>query len=235
MSTTQQQQPFSNLIFNILLPVVILNKGSQWFPFSETVLLLVALSFPVTYGLYEWFQYKTKNWLSVFGTLNVLFTGGLALLKVEGIWFAVKEAAFPALIGVFVWASSLTKKPFFKYLIQSSGAFNWPLITSHLRPEQQNMLTGLFKKYTQMFSLSFFLSAVLNFFLALYIFSQESPAGVPVAEDLNQKIADITWLGFVVIGLPMTVIAVTIFWFFIKKLSHITGLSTEQILLMKNK
>ncbi len=222
-------------MFNIILPVVILNKGSHWLPFSETVILLVSLSFPVTYGLYEWFKFKTKNWLSVFGTLSVLFTGGLALLKVEGIWFAVKEAAFPALIGVFVWASSLSRRPFFKYMLQSSGVFNWPLVTSRLKPDQQHMLKALFKKYTQLFSLSFFLSAVLNFFLAFYIFSKKPPVAVPVAEDLNQKIADITWLGFVVIGLPMTAVAVIIFVFFIKKLTHITGLSTEQILLIKEK
>lgn len=233
---SKQENPLFNLSFNILIPVLVLNKGHQLLPEwaeRELLTLLLALTFPVLYGLYELIKHKRKSLLSVFGILNVLLTGGLAVLKTDGIWFAVKEAAFPLLIGLFVLASVFTKKPFFQYLMQNIKLLNWQKIHQALPPsEQDQTLKALFKKSTVMFSLSFFLSAVLNFALAFYIFY-----GVKASEEgvLNQKIADMTWLGFVVIGLPMTIIAVFIFWSFIKKLKHLTGLSTEQILITQHK
>ena len=189
----------------------------------------------MSYGIYELIQHKRKSLLSGLGILNVLLTGGLAILKTDELWFAFKEAAFPLLIGLFIGASAFTKKPFFQYLTQHSQIFNWKLIQSVLTASQtQSHLDKLLKKLTLVFSLSFFISAILNFILAVYIFSGTD--SLPEIERdlvLNKKIADMTWIGFIVIGLPMTCVAVGIFWFFIKKLKSITQLSTKQILLIK--
>ena len=74
----------------------------------------------------------------------------------------------------------------------------WDLIEEKTKTHSSpKALKALFKKATIWFSLSFFVSAILNFALALFIFKES-------AEDMNKKIADMTWLGFVVIGLPLT-------------------------------
>ena len=90
-----------NIIFNIVLPVVILKQLTE--RTNPTFALLLALSFPIAYFFYEYYKTKTKNLISILGFLNILFTGGLALYQVKGIWFAVKEAAFPLIIGIGVY------------------------------------------------------------------------------------------------------------------------------------
>ena len=197
--------------------------------------LLLALAFPVVYGALDFIKNKRKNIISLFGCLNVLLTGGFALYKLSGIWFAVKEAAFPLLIGIFIFISAYMKKSCFEYLIHHSHIFKWDLIVERVEEAKSGQkLKSLLKKSTILFSLSFFISAGLNFILALYIFSAKGlPEGLSSEQKdliLNKNIADMTWMGFVVIGLPMTIFAIGIFWSFVKQLTKITQLNMEQIL-----
>lgn len=218
------ENPLFNISFNIIIPVLILNKGAQIFgPGKGVLVLLLALAFPVFYGAFDFIQNKRKNIVSAFGLLNVLFTGGLALYKLDGIWFAVKEAGFPLLIGFFVLLSAYyTKKSFFEYLIQHFP-LKWDLIEQKITNLKD--LKKLFKTYTVWLSFSFVLSAILNFILALYIFSEPGQKIISEQEKeviLNQQIARMTWMGFIVIGLPMTVFSIAIFWRFLKKLEKLT-------------
>ena len=231
----QRENPFFSLLFNILIPIILLNKGHLFLGDNAGILILIlALMFPIFYGIFDFIKNKRKNIISAFGTINVLFTGGFALYKLDGIWFAIKEAAFPLLIGVFVFISAYTKKNFFEYLIRYSHLFKWDLIEEKIKAfSSENHLQILFRKSTIMFSISFFISAILNFILALYIFSEEGTLGISSSEKeilLNKKIADMTWLGFIVIGLPMTLFAFGIFWWFLKKLAKITQIPMEQII-----
>ena len=218
----KQENPFFNLLFNLIIPVILLNKGHTVFgKHSGVLILLLALAFPIFYGLYDFIKNKRKNIISIFGVLNVLFTGGLALYKVQGIWFAIKEAIFPLLIGLFVFISAFMKKNFFEYLTHCSPIFHWELIKEKIQVSSSTeYLKKLFKQATIIFSMSFFISAVLNFILALYIFSETETTVSPAEKEiiLNQKIADMTWLGFIVIGLPMTAFAFGVFWWFFKKI-----------------
>ena len=239
----QKENPFFNLLFNILIPVLILNKGHLFLQDNAGAqVLIIALLFPVFYGLFDLLKNKRKNIISLFGVLNVLLTGGFALYKLSGIWFAVKEATFPLLIGVFVLGSAYTKKNLFEYLIRSSSLLQWDRVDEKIQAFSATyQLKKLFKQSTILFSISFFISAILNFVLAMYIFSKDpvNTSGTEVANTaeviLNQKIADITWLGFLVIGVPMTFFAVGIFWRFLKRLSQLTGFSTDDLLITKPK
>ena len=237
---SQRENPFFNLLFNILIPIILLNKGHLLLGKNAGVLvLLLALAFPVFYGVFDFIRNKRKNIISIFGTLNVLFTGGFALYKLDGIWFAIKEAVFPLLIGIFVFVSAYTKKSFFEYLSHHAPIFKWDLIKEQIQIASSfNHLKALFKKATIMFSVSFFISAILNFILALYIFSEQWSPEISSAEKniiLNKKIADMTWLGFVVIGLPMTFFAIGVFWWFLKRLSKLTQLPIEQMMIKTHK
>ncbi len=221
---------FVNICCNIVIPILILNKGHHFFTHQPAVWsLLSALLFPIGYGLFDLLKNKKKNIISIFGVLNVLFTGGLALFKVKGIWFAVKEAGFPLLIAVFVFISAYTKKSFFKYITQQSQLFNWEAIHA-VASEQQ--LNKLFRQSTIIFSLSFLLSAVMNFILAIYIFTELDSSLPEVQKEiiLNKQIADMTWMGFVVIGLPLTLFSAGILWYFIKELSKISQLPKSQLI-----
>ncbi len=230
----QRENPLYSLLFNIIIPVVILNKGHWIFSHHAGVsALLVALAFPLLYGTYDKVKNKRKNWMSALGLLNVLTTGGLALFKMQGIWFAIKEAMFPLLLGVFVYFSIYAKKSFFEYMIEHAGLTQWTQIeelTNHSLNLKQS-IKKLFKRSTVLFSSSFFISAILNFILALYIFN-DSQISTTENPDilLNKKIADMTWVGLLVIGLPMTFFSAIIFWRFLKKLSQLTQLPIEKLL-----
>ena len=107
----KDESPLLNLGINIVLPVIILKQLSE--RINPTVALVVALMFPVGYFLYDYIKLKKKNLISVLGFVNILLTGGLALLNAKGIWFAVKEAAVLAVLwplrrvyGVFYRAFS---------------------------------------------------------------------------------------------------------------------------------
>jgi len=233
-----RENPLFNLSFNIVFPIIVLNKGHSILgEHSGVIVLLIALCFPVIYGLFDLIKNKRKNIISIFGVLNVLFTGGFAILKLDGIWFAIKEAAFPLLIGIFVLISAYTKKSFFEYMVRY-----FPLQWSNIEKEVKQLsspktLKSLFKTSTILFSISFFISAALNFALAFYIFTESGPNNISPSEQeiiLNKKIADMTWLGFLVIGLPMTVFSIGIFWWFLKKLEKITQLPLDAILMTPN-
>ena len=86
-----------NLGFNLLLPILFLRKGDDWFgpSLSEnlnapqestlvgTVMLLIAISFPIGYGTWDFIKRRKWNFLSILGALSALLTGGIGLIPQE--------------------------------------------------------------------------------------------------------------------------------------------------------
>jgi hypothetical protein len=66
---------------------------------GPTAALLLALAFPVVWGVREGLQRRKVSAMAVLGVVSTLLTGGIGLLKVDPFWLAVKEAAVPGLIG----------------------------------------------------------------------------------------------------------------------------------------
>src|SRR5690606_30925088 len=105
----KRENPWINMVVNILIPVVVLKKGAEWLPALPPVGVLgVALLFPVVYFLYDLYQRRKYNFISVLGFVSVLLTGGIGLAQLNPVWVAVKEAAIPAVIGIAVLASLKT-------------------------------------------------------------------------------------------------------------------------------
>lgn len=229
----KKENPWISLLFNLALPVCLLNYGHKWIPaLGPAVITVLALSFPLGYGLWDYFKNdKRKNLLSIFGAVNVLFTGGFALLHLEGIWFAVKEAVFPLLIGLWCFSTAFTKTPVVRWIVHRSSFFKVSAIQAQLTTkEKQESYENILKKSTMYFSLCFFISAVLNFVLALNIFQDHSKQGAAQQQILNEQIADMTWISFLVIGLPLTIITGIVLWRLLSQLRQLTSLSVEQIL-----
>ena len=227
----KQENGFLNLIFNILLPVLILNKVSKFIgPFPA---LLLALAFPLGYGAYDLIQRKKVNAFSVLGLLNVLFTGGLALMGLNGFWFAVKEAAFPCLVGLFVLGSAFTKRPFIETLFLNPALMKVDLLEERLKEKDKKAeFHAHMKKATLLLSLSFAFSAVLNFVLAKRIFINIDPTLTPEAQSiiLNEQIAQMTTWSMAVIMVPSIIFLIAIFLYLLKGIKNYAGLSTEELL-----
>ncbi len=223
-----------NLIIDIILPVAILNKLSPYLGENGPLYaLLIAISLPLAHGLFDFIKDKKINWISLLGLLNVALTGGFALMKLSGFWFAVKEASFPALIGIFVFFSSFSKRPLFAFFLNQPGIFAMEVIQARLDEfNNRDNYNKLIKRCTLYFSGTFFLSALLNFGLAMRIF-KNIPTDLPEnqkAEMLNTQIADMTWMGYVVIALPLMVITTSLFYYCLRSLSRLTSLSLNDLL-----
>lgn len=229
-----QQNVWLNLVIDIVLPVLILNKLSSRLGENGPLLaLLLAISLPLLHGAFDFIKSKKINWLSLLGLLNVLLTGGFALMKFEGFWFAVKEASFPALIGIFVFFSSFSRKPLFSFFLNQPGLFAMEEIQSRLKDfQRQEEYDKLIRRCTIYFSYTFLLSALLNFYLAIRIF-KKLPNGLSdnqKADMLNTQIADMTWMGYLVIALPLMIITGSLFYYCLRQLSRLTKLSLNQLM-----
>ena len=100
-----------NLACNIAIPTIVLMKLSDENRLGPQWGMAVALLFPLAYGVYDLIQRKKTNLFSILGIASVLLTGGLNQVKADGMWFAIKEASIPTLLGVAVLLSMRTKRP----------------------------------------------------------------------------------------------------------------------------
>jgi len=226
----KQENGFLNILINIILPVLILNKlGSR---IGALEALLLALAFPIFYSIYDIWKYKKLNFVPILGLINILITGGLALTHLEGIWFSIKEAAFPAIIGAAVLGSSFTKKPFIETLFLNPQLMKLDLVKTKLQEKGQE---PAFQKHLQnctyLLSLSFFLSALGNFLIAREIFI---PIENALTDDmrtqiLNEQIAEMTAKGAAILIVPSMIFTGLVLWYLVSGLQKMTGLKTDEI------
>ncbi|MEZ4743415.1 MAG: VC0807 family protein [Bdellovibrionota bacterium] len=221
----KKENPWINLAFNIVIPALILSKLSSEARLGPFWGFIIALAFPTVYGLYDFIKNRKSNLVSILGFVSILLTGGLGLLKVDGIWFAVKEAAIPAVIGIAVIGSLKTKKPLIKSLLFNENIINVPLVNEALQTKNnQQDFDRLLIVTTWLFSASFFLSAILNFALAQYLL--KSPAGT---EDFNIELGKMTALSYPVIVLPCMIITGFAMYKLMSGIKLLTGLEFEQV------
>ncbi len=232
---SSNENNFSNIFINIIIPVLILNKGAK-LGLTAVQALLIALSFPLINGIYSLIKNKKVNFISLLGLANITFSGILTLLALGGIWFAIKEAFFPLLIGIFVFASSRSQKPFFETMFLNPSIFQIDKLNAALDSEEKKKsFHRLIVHSTQFLSLSFLLSATLNFILSLYIFKplDESLTLEQKQQVLNEQLSHMTAYSMIVILVPTLIFVGLIMYNAFKKTTALTGLKMDD-LMVKN-
>jgi hypothetical protein len=233
-SSKKPENPLWNLVFNIFLPVFILQKASPHLgPDGPLWALLLALCLPIGYGIVDYMKRRHKNYISLIGIVSVLFTGGLAVVQADGIWFAVVEMGLPLILGLGVLASAFSTKPFI-----STMAYNEMLMqVDHIEAaliemNTQDKFRHLLKNSTLLLSLSFFLSAALNFALAYSIFTPIDTSLVEIqrTEILNTQIAEMRYKSIFVIMIPLMAFSIGILWHLLNGIKKLSGLKVDQIL-----
>ena len=215
----QQQGFFGNLVFNIAIPVIIMTYASSDEYLGPAWSIVVALAFPLTYGLIELKNTRKVNMFSVLGIISVLLTGGISLLKLPAEYMAIKEAAIPAAIGLAVLITQFTKKPLVKALILNDQIINWDKLNGRLA--ETNSLELFNKKVavsSYIVAMSCFLSSVLNYGLAKYILVSE-PGTTAYTEELGRMTA----LSYPVIVIPSMVLLIIALVYLFKQISKVTG------------
>jgi len=233
MNDTQQQtipehkpRPWVDMLVSIIIPSLILMKLSTEQDLGPVGALVLALSFPIGWGVFELLKYRKFNFIALLGLVSVLLTGGIGLLKLDPQWLAIKEAAIPGIIGLAVLISTRTRYPLIRTLIYNPKIMQVDVIKQRLGELGHTQLfeTRLMNA-TYMLGSTFFVSSVLNYVLAKWIVT--SPAG---SAAFNEELGQMTLLSYPVIALPSTLMMMAIFYYLWRTIHGMTGLKLEEIL-----
>lgn len=221
----KRENPLINLVCNLVVPTIILMKFSSERWLGPLWGLILALIFPIGYGLYDLAKRKKTNLLSILGFISVLLSGGLTLAKVGGIWFAAKDAALPTIIGAAVLLSLRSKSPLVRELLYNDSIIDVPRVDAALAERgARDNFEHLLRRASIGLALTFLASAPVNFVLALYIL--RSPAGTP---EFNAELGKMHWVSFIVIALPSMGALMFVFWKLMTGLVELTGLTQDDI------
>jgi len=214
-----------NLLFNIAIPTLILSKFSSEARLGPAGGLVVALLFPLGYGIFDFVQRRKTNVISIIGFVSVLLTGGLGLMKVGPMGFAIKEASVPLVIGSAVLFSMKTKRPLVRSLLYNDQILDVAKVHARLVERgYEAAFEKLLARASYGLAASFLVSAALNFGLARYFL--KSPAGT---EAFNGELAKMNALSLPVIAIPSTLVMMLVLWRLIAGIEKLTDLKLEEI------
>jgi len=239
-----QDNPFANIIINVLAPVLVLSylskEGEKLWHVGPMWAMVVALALPIGYGLWHYFKYRQMNVFSIVGLLSVLLTGAITIYlwtggegvrKNAALLFGIKEAIQPLILGSLFLITHKMGKPLFNVFLYNDTVFDLPRIERAIaeKNHEENYQSLLWKS-TLLFFGSFLISSIMNLCLAFYFLGDLDPLSTDWKQLYNKDVAKITGWGFVVIGVPLLVVSGFILWYLIAGLKRLTGLETEMIM-----
>jgi len=218
-------RPFIDLLVSIVIPSVVLMKFSGPEKLGATWGLVVALAFPIAWGLWELLANKKRNWVALLGVVSVLLTGGIGLFEIDSKWLAVKEAAIPAIIGIGVLVASKMGFPLVRKLLFNPTIMNVDRISEELQKNgKQLQFEQRLDRANYFFAGTFAFSAVMNFILAKWLVTSDSGTTA-----FNEELGRMTLLSYPMIAIPSMIMMVGIFFFIWKTANKLTGLTLEEM------
>ena len=226
----QKQAKKENLLLNILLniaiPTVVLMKLSGENYLGVKLGIVVALAFPIGYGLYDFRNRHKINFFSILGVVSVLLTGGISLLELDPKYIAIKEASIPGLLGIATLISIKTRWPLVKTMLYNKSIICVDKIELALKERNSELaFQNSLKIASILVASSFFLSSVLNYILAKFVV-----VSTPGTEQFNIELGKLTALSYPVIVIPSMIVLVSSLVFLAKAITRHTGLAFEEIL-----
>lgn len=214
-----------NLLFNAVLPGVVLTVGGREKYLGPTWGLIVALAFPLGYAVYDLVRRRTWNVLSIVGFSGTLLTGGLGLLKMDGFWFAVKEAAVPVVLGLAIPASLKTRQPLVRTLLYNDQVLDTARIEEALT-ERQNRAAfeDLLAWGSWMLAVAFLFSAVVNFILAWYLLPAQSGT-----KEFTRQLGKLQFWTWPAVVVPSSAMVFYAMLRLVRRLEALTGLRGEAL------
>ena len=221
----RQENPLLSIGINIIIPIIILMRLSSEEMLGPVFALILALAFPLGYGIVFFIARRKANLFSALGFASILLTGGIGLLRLDAQWIAIKEAAIPFVVGVAVLVSMRTGSPIVRMLVYNERIIDIPRVEEAL---ERRGAMRVFRKRLDLTSYllagSFFVSALLNYVLARMIVVSE--AGTPA---FNEELGRLAALSFPVIVVPMVIIMLVAVFMLLASITRLTGLSWEEV------
>jgi hypothetical protein len=215
-----------NLVCNVALPTAILTWCSGEKLLGPKGGLVVALAFPLGYGIHDFLRRRRMNFISIIGFVSVLISGGFGLMKLDGFWFAVKDGALPALIGLAVLASLRAKEPLVHEMLYNPQVIDVDRVeVALLERGTQGEFSRLMQSASYLLAAAFLLSGVLNYGFARHIIRS-----APGTELFNQELARMHWVSLLGISIPSMAMMMYALWRLLQGLQTATGLTLDEIL-----
>lgn len=227
-ASSTQQKPGNMLVnigFNIIIPTVILTKLSGDDYLGPMYAIIIALAFPIGFGLREYSQTHKTNFFSLLGIFSVVMTGGMSLLELDPQYIAIKEAAIPAIFGLATLFSVRTKYPLVRTFLFNEQVLQIHKVKAALEEHQaEELFEQKLTTASYMVASSFFLSSVLNYILAKVILVSE-----PGTTAFTEELGKMTALSFPVIAVPSTLVLMATLFYLLHHIQKLTHLKSEDI------
>ncbi len=214
-----------NLGFNAGAPALVLSFLSSEDRLGPAGALVFALLFPLGYGTWDVWRRRTWNLFVVLGLTGTLLTGGLGLLKMSGLWFAVKEAALPVLLAVALPLSLRTRQPLVRTLLYNDQVLDTARIRAAL--ESRGQVAGfeaLLAWTSWVLAGTLLVSAAVNFALAWWLLPAESGS-----EAFNRQLAKLQFWSWPGTFLPMSAGMFYALYRLLQELEELTGLRGQEL------
>jgi hypothetical protein len=223
---SHKPRPMVDLLVSILIPSIILMKFSSPEDLGARGALIIALAFPLGWGIFELLKYRKFNFIALLGLVSVLLTGGIGLLQLDAKWLAIKEAAIPGIIGIAILISAYTPYPLIRTLLYNPRVLKIDKIEKKLEElGNQKHFDRRLQNATYLLSSTFLFSSVMNYILAKWIVT--SPAG---SAAFNEELGQMTLLSYPVIAIPSTIMMIAILYYLWRTIRVLTGFKLEDII-----
>ena len=214
------------LVLCVILPTLVLKYLSPEDQLGPVYGLILGLSLPLGYGIYQFIKEKKFGFIPALGFISILLTSSIGLLELDSRYIAIKEAAIPLIIGVGTIFSLKTRYPLVKTFIYNDKILQIDKVDAALEKHQsQGLFEESLKVATYILATSFLLSAILNYVLAKIIVT--SPSGTP---EFNDELGTMNLLSYPVITIPCVIVMIVAMMYLFKKIKKLTGLELEEIL-----
>lgn len=220
-TTSKPTNPWFELLIAIVVPSVILMKFSGDEDLGSARALVVALAFPLGWGVYEGWRRRKLSWIALLGLVSILLTGGIGLLKLDNQWLAIKEAAVPGLIGLAVLISTRTRYPLVRTLLYNPTVIDVAKVQAHLQARGTTQaFEARLQTATVLLACTFFFSSAMNYVLARWIVT--SPSGT---QAFNEELGRLTLLSYPMIAVPSMIMMLAVLFFLGRSACRLTGLT----------
>ncbi len=237
-----------NIVLSVLAPVIILNncssEGDKLWELGTGPALAVALSLPLAAGIYSFASSRRVDPITLFGLLGTILTGvvsiyantgdGAAIRPDTPWWYAAKEATIALLLGGAMLVNTRGEGSMLRAFIYSDALFDIKAIEKAVDDAGTSARYGsILSRASIMTAGSLLASAAGNFALSLYFLLPV--LGMPEAEqaiEYNYAVGKLTWMGYLIIGLPLMATIMLVMRYLIRALGELTGLGRERLLVV---
>jgi uncharacterized membrane protein len=213
-----------SLIINVVVPTIVMTRFAGEDELGAVGALLLALAFPLVFGVYEMVRERKIGWMPIIGLVSIMISGGIGLLKLPAEWIAVKEAMIPAILAIAILVSSWIGKPLARVFLDqllNKERVHAALVASGNEHEYERRTSIA----TWLLAGAFFLSAALNFILATIVVTADGGT-----QEYTEQMGRMTALSFPVITIPVFIVLTITIFYIMNTVSKLTGLEAEQVL-----